>query len=298
MKYLLTGASGFLGRHILEVLTKNSVITVGRTSNNVVITDLSKSIPTLLPADVVIHCAGKAHTVPKTSEEANDFYQVNLIGTQNLLKALDRLDKKPKQLIFISSVSVYGLNSGQMISETHPLLGNSPYAESKILAENAVLDWSFDHQVPAIILRLPLLIGSDPPGNLGKMIRGIKNKRYASINGGKARKSMVLASDVARLIARLENKSGIYNLTDRWHPSFNQLEKQLCEILNTRIFLKLPLNLAKLLAGMGDEFSFFPINSGLIDKITLDLTFDDSAAVKDLNWNPDSVLQKLHELQI
>lgn len=297
MKYLLTGASGFLGRHILEVLPKNSVITVGRSRNNAVISDLSQSVPALLPADVVIHCAGKAHTVPKTSEEKDDFFKVNLIGTQNLLKALDRLEQKPKQLIFISSVSVYGLNFGQMISEIHPLLGNSPYAESKILAEKEVLDWSINQQVPAVILRLPLLVGSDPPGNLGKMIRGIKSKRYASIDGGKARKSMVLASDVARLIARIENKSGIYNLTDRHHPTFNELEQRLCEILNTRILLKLPLNVARLLARMGDIFSFSPINSSLIDKITKDLTFDDSAAVRDLNWNPDSVLQKLLEVQ-
>jgi len=290
MKYLLTGASGFLGRHILEVLPQNSVITLGRTSNNAVVTDLSESIPTLLPTDVVIHCAGKAHTVPKTPEEENEFFQVNLIGTRNLLKGLEKLDKLPSQIIFISTVSVYGRESGDLISESQPLVGGSPYALSKIQTEQLLLEWGETHDVPVLILRLPLIVGSNPPGNLGKMINGIKTGRYASIAGGKARKSMVLASDVAQLISKVLRRKGTYNLTDGYHPFLHELESSISIEYKSKIRIKLSLKLAKTLARIGDVIPFIPINSRLIDKMILDLTFDDSKAIEELNWSPNPVL--------
>ena len=290
MKYLLTGASGFLGKHILDVLTRTEVNTLGRSEQNDIVCNLGESIPELPQVDVVIHCAGKAHMIPKTPEEIEDFFKVNTQGTKNLLLALEHLREKPKQLIFISSVSVYGLDSGEFIKESFPLAGKSPYAESKILAEEAVLTWAEKNNVPAVILRLPLLIGNNPPGNLGKMIRGIKSKKYASINNGRARKSMVLAHDVATLIQNLTFQKGIYNLTDRYHPSFNELEQKISEMFNTKIYLKLPLSLVKILAKLGDRVSIFPINSALINKMTLDLTFDDSKAVRELNWSPNKVL--------
>ncbi|GAB3218799.1 NAD-dependent epimerase/dehydratase family protein [Algoriphagus aestuariicola] len=290
MKYLLTGAYGFLGRHILGSLQGADVITLGRRPENDIACSLGESVPSLPVVDVVIHCAGKAHVVPKTAEEGEEFYKVNTEGTKNLLKALDALSERPKQFILISTVSVYGLDSGQLISETHPLLGTSPYAKSKILAEKAVLAWAAENMVPIVVLRLPLLIGSNPPGNLDKMINGIKNGRYASINGGRARKSMVLAVDVANLIPNLIGRTGIYNLTDRCHPSFNELERKISDILKTKIHFKLPLKLVSILAVIGDKFSFFPVNSALIDKMTLDLTFDDSKAADELKWAPNKVL--------
>jgi len=291
MKYLLTGASGFLGKYILEALNRTDVVTLGRSEYNDLVYNLGESIPELTPMDTVIHCAGKAHMIPKTPAEIEEFFTVNTQGTKNLLAALDRLTEKPKQVIFISSVSVYGLESAQLIGESAPLSGKSPYAESKILAEQSVMSWAETNRVPAVILRLPLLIGNNPPGNLGRMIQGIKSGRYPSINNGRARKSMVLAQDVASLIREICGHQGIYNLTDGYHPSFNELEQKISEMHNTKIHLKLPLNLVKILAKVGDRISFFPINSALINKMTLDLTFDDSKAVRELNWSPNQVLK-------
>lgn len=290
MKYLLTGAYGFLGNVIFKSLDRNDVVTLGRKKENDIICRLDEFVPELPPIDIVVHCAGKAHSVPKTAAEREEFFKVNTEGTKNLLKSLDLLTPKPKQFILISTVSVYGLDSGQMISETSPLLGTSPYAQSKIFAEDAALAWAKENQVPIVVLRLPLVIGNNPPGNLGKMISGIKSGRYASINGGKARKSMVLASDVAKLIPNLVGKCGIYNLTDRYHPSFNELERKISDMLDSKIYLKLSLKLVSILALIGDRISFFPINSALVDKMTLDLTFDDAKAVRELNWMPKKVL--------
>ena len=84
-------------------------------------------------------------------------------------------------------------------------------------------------------MRLPLVVGSNPPGNLGKMINGIKRGTYFSIGGGKARKCMVLAEDVAKLITECPDVSGIYNLTDGKNPCFKELDSYLAVVFDKKI---------------------------------------------------------------
>lgn len=154
-------------------------------------------------------------------------------------------------------------------------------------------EWAFKNEVNLLILRLPLVGGSNPPGNLGKMIKGIKHGTYFSIGGGKSRKSMVLAQDVANLIAELPDVNGIYNLTDGYHPSFKELESMICEQLKRPKPFNMPLSLARFLGKIGDLIPKFPVNSDTINKIAQDLTFSDLNARRDLGWNPSRVLDKL-----
>lgn len=91
----------------------------------------------------------------------------------------------PKAFIFISSVAVYGCDSGENITEEHSLDGTTPYALSKIKAEKYLEGWCIMHNVKLSILRPSLIAGPNPPGNLGAMIRGIRNGKYLSIAGEK-----------------------------------------------------------------------------------------------------------------
>lgn len=59
------------------------------------------------------------------------------------------------------------------------------------------------------IIRPSLIAGVNAPGNLGAMVRGIKTGRYLSINHGKAKKSVLMAEDIARLIPKLAEVGGI-----------------------------------------------------------------------------------------
>lgn len=293
MKVLLTGNSGFLGRYIQKVGEQlpHEIISLGRSEDMDVRCDLAQEIP-VIPNDVeiVIHSAGKAHSVPKTEAENAEFWQVNKTGTEHLLKAIEKANCPIKSFVFISTVAVYGRDYGADISERAPLLGTSPYAKSKIEAEEMLQKWSLEKGIPVLILRLPLLIGDDPKGNLAKMIRGIHHGKYVSIAGGKARKSMVLAEDVAQCIFQNIGKSGIYNLTDGIHPSFGELEQLIAQQLNRKIHFKMPLLLAKLLGKMGNLVPKSPVNSELIKKMSLDLIFNDNKARKELNWSPRSVI--------
>ena len=86
MTLLFTGASGFLGSNIIQLLNgAYNIISVGLSPQDTYLVDIATDIPTFIDAfDVVFHAAGKAHSVPKTEAEKRLFFDVNLQGTKNL----------------------------------------------------------------------------------------------------------------------------------------------------------------------------------------------------------------------
>ena len=293
MTLLFTGASGFLGSNIIQLLNgAYNIISVGLSPQDTYLVDIATDIPTFIDAfDVVFHAAGKAHSVPKTEAEKRLFFDVNLQGTKNLCTALER-SGIPKAFIFISTVAVYGCDSGENITEEHPLNGTTPYALSKIKAEKYLQGWCAMHNVKLSILRPSLIAGPNPPGNLGAMIHGIKNGKYLSIAGGKARKSVLMVQDIANLLPMLIEKGGIYNVCDSYQPSFRELEMVICKQLNKKRPISIPYWLAKSMAVIGDCLGEkAPINSLKLRKITSSLTFSNEKAVRELKWKPMNVLE-------
>lgn len=286
---LLTGSSGFLGQIIQNRLEKR-VKTLNRKNSDYPIS-LNSDIPVFGEQfEIIIHSAGKAHSIAKTQIQKNEFFDVNVTGTINLLTGLKN-SGIPKAFVFISTIAVYGKGSGSLINEEFPLSAKDPYGLSKIQAEKLVVDWCHENNVICTILRLPLIAGPNPPGNLGSMIKGIKKGYYFNIAGGKAKKSMVLAEDVAKIIPIAANLGGIYNLTDGYHPSFSELSESIARQLTKNKPANIPLWFAKIAAKVGDIFGpKAPINSDKLKKITSDLTFDDSKARDLLGWNPTPVL--------
>ena len=290
MSVLLTGSNGFLGKSIYSEISSFEVQTVGRTNTDIKF-DLRNEFKCSLGAfSFVIHAAGKAHSVPKTPAEAQAFWDVNVIGTRNLLNALEA--QPPKYFVFVSSVAVYGKTSGHLLDEQNSLSAQDPYGKSKIEAEEIVKKWCIEKNIIYTILRLPLVVGVNPPGNLGSMIHGIKKGYYFNIAGGNAKKSMVLASDIAKFILKVAEVGGTYNLTDGYHPNFNELSYLISKQLGKKFLSNVPLFVAKILATLGDILgSKFPINSNKLNKITSTLTFDDSKAREAFGWNPTPVLK-------
>jgi nucleoside-diphosphate-sugar epimerase len=286
---LITGASGFLGSHVLtELKTRDfEILTLGRNKKSKIICDISKEIPKIdknLELDLVIHIAGKAHS----KENDSDYYNVNVLGTQNLILGLEN-SIKPKKFVFISSVSVYGQEKGENITENTELHFENKYSQSKIQAEKIIKEWCLINNITLTILRLPLIVGKNPPGNLGSMIKAIKNNYYFNVNGGEAKKSMVLAIDVAKFIPKISTKGGTFNLTDGDHPSFYDLSYA----IGKKKQLNLPKNIVKLIALFGDIIGDkFPINTKKLIKLTENLTFDDSNA-RNHGWKPELILEYL-----
>lgn len=291
-KLLFTGASGFLGYNIRPILEKSyDVHTIGLTDDDDIKYNIAVDVPPInTHYDVVLHAAGKAHSVPKTESEIKVFFDVNYQGTVNLCKALEVVGA-PKSFVFISTASVYGIESGEMVSEDAPLKAESPYGESKIMAEKYLREWCGKNHVILTILRPSLMAGKKAPGNLGAMVNGIRKGYYVNIAGGKARKSLMMAEDIANLVILAENKGGIFNVCDDTHPSYKELADIIAKQLGKRTPISIPYWMAWCMAKVGDCFgNRAPINSYRLKKLTTPCTFDNRKAKKELGWIPMSVL--------
>ena len=292
-KLLFTGASGFLGYNIRPLLEKQyDVHTIGLTDDDDIKFNIAKDVPPInTHYDVVLHAAGKAHTVPKTEEEKKVFYDVNYQGTVNLCKALEKAGL-PKSFVFISTVAVYGCEYGDLITEEHPLNGDTPYAKSKIMAEEYLTEWCKKHDVILGVLRPSLLAGRNAPGNLGAMVNGVRKGFYMNIAGGKVVKSILMAEDIARIMPALIEKGGVYNVCDTRQPSFGELSISVAKQLGKHNPISIPYWMAWCMAKVGDLLgSKAPINSYKLEKMTKSLTFSNEKARKELGWEPLDVLE-------
>ena len=292
-KLLFTGASGFLGHNTLPLLYKEYEVvhTMGLTDEDDIKVNLAKEVPPLkIHYDIVLHACGKAHVVPRTDAEKQAFFDVNFQGTVNLCKALEQVGA-PKALVFISTVAVYGCESGELITEEHPLEGSTPYAKSKIMAEDYLKEWCKKYGVRLTILRPSLLAGKNAPGNLGAMVDGIRKGLYLNIAGGKVRKSVLMAEDIARLLPVVVEKGGTYNVCDTYQPTFGEIAASVARQLGKRPPVSIPYGMAWCMAKVGDLLGEkAPLNSLKLKKITESLTFSNEKARKELGWEPLDVL--------
>lgn len=178
-KILVTGSSGFVGKEVIRELKEGNysyVITHRKKSEvhiekkNSIEFDLSSEKNNLgLSKDIstIIHCAGIAHG---KSHKESDIYAYNYRGTKKLLDAA--IDAKISHFIFLSSVSVYGLDScNDIVKISEDIKPKNAYGRSKLDAENYIINKCSMHNIKYTILRLPLIFGKDAPGNFGKIIK-------------------------------------------------------------------------------------------------------------------------------
>ncbi|MFC9041864.1 NAD-dependent epimerase/dehydratase family protein, partial [[Kitasatospora] papulosa] len=174
--YLVTGASGFIGRSLVERLRANGHVVrcaMRRVMDcaNDVECPLGASIDTWLNAidgvDGVFHLAWS--TVPRTANGAPlDDVATNVIGTVALLEAMRRHPGVP--FVFASSGgTVYGVPEADRVSESHPLRPLGVYGASKAAVEGYAMLYRRQFNVDARILRVsnPFGPGQNVEGQLG-----------------------------------------------------------------------------------------------------------------------------------
>ena len=115
MAVLLTGANGFFGNYLKRALVDQGLTTLGLSGCDYNV-DLSQTLPEFGSSfNKVVHAAGLAHIIPKTKQSERRFFDVNVTGTSNLLKGLEKLPRLPeiinafqniKNQIFIHNVPI------------------------------------------------------------------------------------------------------------------------------------------------------------------------------------------------
>jgi nucleoside-diphosphate-sugar epimerase len=185
-----------------------------------------------------------------------------------------------------------------MLDENTPLAATDPYGQSKVQAERLFCGWADRHGIQWTILRLPLVWGEDPPGNLGAMITAMRAGRYFGVGSGKARKSIVWGMDVGRILLRAAREGGVYHLTDGHHPMFCEIERAVAARLGLRPPRRLPYPVAWGAAMAGTLAGALlrrpvPLDVRRFRKMTLPLTFDDHRARLRLGWSPCPVVEMI-----
>jgi len=163
--------------------------------------------------------------------------------------------------------------------------------------EKMRLEWGLQSKSVISIIRPPLIIGKGAPGNLGKMITGIKKGRYVNIANGKAKRSVVLAEDIAHFSTQLITIGGVYNLTDGRDASFEQLSNTITDALGIGKVKNIPLWFATLIARTGNLIETIlkkeaPFSTKKLKQMTTDLTFSTKKA-QNIGWQPRAILDNV-----
>jgi nucleoside-diphosphate-sugar epimerase len=170
MKVLVTGATGFLGKHLVQKLvargdevcalvwppsTRSTLQNLSVTMLEGDIQNANLVMQAVKGNDVVFHCAGKVDDWGPR----NEFYRVNVDGTRNMLEACRVAGVK--HFIHISSLAVLGIPETAPVDETMPYTTKPfhPYMETKLLSEKLVLEYHNKHKLPVTIIRPGILWG-------------------------------------------------------------------------------------------------------------------------------------------
>jgi len=148
MTVLITGSSGFVGRHLMARCADLGLPVIPLDIHEGIDLGDWNQIQGIDTFDVCVHMAANTHLKERLYHTHSYFHQ-NVVGTLNALE-LCRIQKA--KMIYISSY-VYGKPVDLPIDETHLVVGFNPYAESKILSEQLCLSYSNIFKLPMIILR-------------------------------------------------------------------------------------------------------------------------------------------------
>jgi UDP-glucose 4-epimerase len=258
---LVTGAAGFIGSHLTEVLLDRGYevrgldnLSSGSLDNLSAVSDhdlfsfiqgdirdreaVEKGIDGV---DSVFHQAAVA-SVQRSFDEPSVVADVNCTGTSVLLEAAATADVET--MVVASSAAVYGSSEELPKHEAMAVDPESPYALSKYYTEQATLQLGRENDITAVGLRYFNVFGprQDPNGEYAavvpKFIDLMRNGERPTIFGdGEQSRDFVSIEDVvqANLKAAESGSTGIYNIARGNRATINELVNQLNEILGTEI---------------------------------------------------------------
>jgi UDP-glucose 4-epimerase len=249
MKALVTGAAGFIGSHLTDLLLSRGIevtaldnLTTGRLANlreaetksgfRFVEGDIRD--PEIAPAfegiDWVFHLAGLADIVPSIEMPAQ-YYSANVGGTFNALECARKAGVR--RFVYAASSSSYGIPDNYPTPETAPIRPQYPYALTKYMGEELVLHWAKVYKFPAVSLRLFNVFGprSRTTGAYGAVFgvflaQKLNGKPFTVVGDGAQTRDFTFVADVAEAFARAADSNIVgeaMNVGSGNHYSVNHL---------------------------------------------------------------------------
>jgi len=317
LNVLLTGATGFLGKYIIEELENRDyrIVAIGRNSNiakeresanckfyivDFSNKDLLEEIFKKEKIDIVLHCGALSSAWGKWK----DFYNCNVKGTENIADLA--LKYNVKRLIYISSPSIYSeKRDRENIKEDEFNYNNSLnyYIKTKIMSEQILKEFN-KKGLYTVIIRPRGLIGIGDPSLMPRIMKANKKIGIPLFNNGRNLVDITCVENVAYacyLAINTENINGeVFNITNGEPREFKEILQKFCDVAGEKPkFTKLPFNIMYAVACILEKIYLLLKLKGepVVTRYTLctlafSQTLNIENAKKKLNYSPQKKLDE------
>ncbi len=236
--------------------------------------------------DIAIHAAA---ALPLWKKE--DIFQVNVLGTKNLLEAA--IKNKIEHFVYISSTAVYGVPKKHPVVESDPLIGVGPYGESKIQAEKLCEEFRKKGMI-ITILRPKTFLGTHRLGVFEILFDWIKDgKKIPVVGSGKNRYQLLDVDDLVEVIYRIvlsSKKKEVNNTFNIGAEKFGTVKSDLEELFryanSGSKILPTPAWLVKKTLFVLEKMRLSPLYQWVYETADKDSFVSIDRLVKRLNWQP------------
>jgi UDP-glucose 4-epimerase len=290
---LVTGASGFVGRHLVPALARNGWTVrravrrspEGEGDGDVVIDSVGPTTDweaALDGVDAVVHLAARVHH--QHEEHAVRLYRsVNIEGTLHLARSARRAGVR--KFVFVSTVLVHGRsNQGRApFSENDVLTPKGLYGMSKAAAEAGLRTLAMDGDMDITVIRPPLVYGSGAKGNFAMLLKAVRLRIPLPFAGIDNHRAFLSVENLTSFIAwRLSVKGGkfdVFLVADKEQVSTPDFIARLARAAGVKSWLfTLPTPLLSLLLKTSGRLD---THDSLLGSLELDLS-----KVATIGWQP------------
>ena len=281
LRIAVTGANGFIGRHLLDRAAQrgDDIRPLTRANGPDLATASADAwAGALTGCDTCIHLAG---ALPGASKDAT--FGANVTGTAALLGGCAQAGVQ--HLIFVSSIGVLGYYTtprrGPMRPDDIPA-PHGDYARSKLDAERLLRDRAANLGVALTILRPPLVYGPSNQGSFAALVRLLERLPVLPFGGLDTRRDLVGVRNLADCLLTLafERCEGLYHVTDRQTVSMTELVRKILQANGwKRRLISLPDPLRRMAMSA-------PVTNATARRLFGDMEVDDSALVAASSWKP------------
>lgn len=273
-KILITGISGFVGSNLVDYFASNSDYTI--LGLDIIDSDIKgvkkiyswDNLSEIEDVDIVIHLAGKAHDLKKTSND-NIYFEVNYELTRKIYDWY--INSCAKKFFMMSSVKAIADKVDNVLYEDTIPNPITAYGKSKLKAEEYIKSFVTKKEKEFYIFRPTMIHGFGNKGNLN-LLYSVVSKGFpwplASFNNRRSFLSIDNLSFVFNKFINEDYESGVYNISDDEPVSTNELIRVISDVKGRKLRLMfIPPLIIKIVAKFGD-FLRLPLNSERLQKLT------------------------------
>jgi nucleoside-diphosphate-sugar epimerase len=314
MRYLITGATGFIGSHLVDLLYTQGYDLRVLVRNESKLADLKKYPIEAVQGDLfnqealdkatkdidgVFHLAAEVRAIANNTPAL--FTKTNVVGTKNVLDAC--VKNNVKKVVAISSIAAQGVNKPGQSLVTEDMANcnpDSPYGESKKAMEDLCLQIMQQTGMP-IALPRPGFVFGEKAHSVSQFFKAVKAGQFRFINQGETRWSFVYVKNLVQgLMQAMHSKQAngeAFFLTDE-HP---YTIREFTEAIAEAYHVEKPGSVPGALAGVGatvlDVFSGmtgkkFPLTKERLHRLTHDMAYSCEKSKKLINYNPEIQLSE------